>query len=86
MKTYLLPIALASLAIGAMAGAQTPPSSSSPPSSSATAPSSTTQSPSSSSYSNGSDSKQAMKDCVAKQKAANPSISEADAKTACKDK
>ncbi len=80
MKTYLLPIALASLAISAMAGAQSPPPSSS---SSATAPSSSSaQSPSSSSYSS-SDSKAQMKDCVAKQKATNPSISDADAKTAC---
>ncbi len=78
MKTYLLPIALASLAFSAMVGAQTPPpSSSTPPSSTATAPSSSSYSSSSS------DSKAAMKDCLAKQKAANPSISEADAKTAC---
>jgi hypothetical protein len=78
MKTYLLPLALASLAVSAMVGAQSPPpSSSSPPSSTATAPSSSSYSSSST------DSKAAMKDCLAKQKATNPSISEADAKAAC---
>lgn len=79
MKTFLFPVALASLAVSAMVGAQTPP-----PSSSSTSPSAT-QAPApsdSSSYSNSSD-KSAWKDCMAKQKAANPQVSDADAKRAC---
>lgn len=87
MKTYLLPIALATLAVSAIAGAQTPPSSQSPPSDSSTAPSSATQAPSatgSSSYSSDStDSKAQLKECLAKQKASNPQISDTEAKQAC---
>ncbi len=85
MKTYMLPIAIVTLAVSAMAGAQTPPTS--PTSPGDTSSSSSTQAPSStgsSSYSNGmSDSKMQMKDCVAKQKASNSQLSDADAKRAC---
>lgn len=85
MKTYLLPIAIMSLAASALAGAQTPPTSPTAPgdttSSTATqAPSSSTNS---SSYSNGMSDSKALKDCVAKQKAANAQLSDADAKRAC---
>lgn len=87
MKTYMLPIAIVTLAVSAAAGAQTPPTS--PTSPGDTSSSTSTQAPSStgsSSYSNGmSDSKtQMMKDCVAKQKASNSQLSDADAKRACK--
>ena len=85
MKTYLLPIAIVSLAVSAAAGAQTPPTSPTAPGD--TSSSSATQAPSStgsSSYSNGmSDSKAQLKECVAKQKAANAQLSDADAKRAC---
>lgn len=83
MKTYLLPFALATLAVSALAGAQTPPPSST--SGMSSAPPSATQEPSSSSSSamSSSDSKAWMKDCVAKQKASNPQISETEAKSAC---
>jgi hypothetical protein len=85
MKTYMLPIAIATLAVSAIASAQTDPNAQTPPSSSSSPPSSSMQTPSSSSsYSSSStDSKQALKDCVAKQKATNPQISETDAKRAC---
>lgn len=88
MKKLLFPIALATLAVSALAGAQTQPNSQSPPSSSSSAPPSATQAPSattgSSSYSSGtSDSKVQWKDCMAKQKASNPQLSEADMKRAC---
>jgi hypothetical protein len=84
MKTYLLPIAIASLAVSALAGAQTPPTSPTSPSTSPSAPASTVQTPPASSYSNASaDSKAQLKDCLAKQKASNPQISDVDAKQAC---
>jgi len=88
MKGLLFPIALATLAVSALAGAQTQPDTQSPPSSSSSAPPSAAQAPSSttgsSSYSNGSsDSKAQWKDCMAKQKAMNPQPSEADMKSAC---
>lgn len=88
MKTYVLSFAIATLAAGALAGAQTPSSSSSATSPSSQSSSSTTQTPSSSTsgtYSSSStDSKAQMKECIAKQKNMNPSISDADAKKACK--
>jgi hypothetical protein len=82
MKTYLLPFALATLAVSALAGAQTPPSSTSGTSS---APPSSTQAPSStgSSAMSSSDAKAQLKDCVAKQKASNPQISDTEAKKVC---
>jgi len=82
MKTYLVPFALATLAVSALAGAQTPPSSTSGTSS---APPSSTQAPSSTSSSamSSSDSKAWLKDCVAKQKATDPKMSDSDAKSAC---
>ncbi len=84
MKTYLLPIAIAALAVSAIAGAQTDPNAQTPPSSSSSPPSSMQAPASSSSYSSSStDSKQALKDCIAKQKATTPSLSDADAKRAC---
>lgn len=83
MKTYLLPIALATLAVSAIASAQTQPNAQTPPSSSASPPSSSMQTPSSSSSYSSSSEKQAMKDCVAKQKVTNAQISDADAKRAC---
>jgi len=88
MKKYLFPIALAALAVSALAGAQTQPNSQSPPSNSSSAPPSSMQTPSattgSSDYSTGSsDSKAQWKDCMAKQKASNPQMSEADMKRAC---
>ena len=79
MKTYVLSFAIATLAAGALAGAQTPPSSPTSPSSQSSS-STSTQTPSSSST----DAKAQMKDCLAKQKSMNPSISDADAKKACK--
>lgn len=84
MKTYVLSFAIATLAAGALAGAQTPPSSTTPNSSQSST--TTTQTPSdNSSYSSSSaDSKAQMKECVAKQKQMNPSLSDADAKKACK--
>ncbi len=82
MKTYLLPVALAALAVSAIAGAQTSPSSSSPPSGSTSEPPSSMQAPSSTSSYSSTDAK-SMKECVAKQKAANAQISDADAKRAC---
>ena len=87
MKTYVLSFAIATLAAGALAGAQTPPSSPTSPSSQSSS-STSTQTPSSSTsgtYSSSStDAKAQMKDCLAKQKSMNPSISDADAKKACK--
>jgi hypothetical protein len=88
MRKHLLPIALATLAVSALAGAQTQPNSQSPPSSSSSAPPTSMQAPSAttgpSSYSTGSsDSKAQWKDCMAKQKASNPQTSEADMKRAC---
>ena len=84
MKTYLLPIAIVSLAASALVGAQTPPTSPTAPGDTTSSPSTQAPSSSSSSYSNGmSDSKAQMKECVAKQKAANAQLSDADAKRAC---
>ena len=86
MKTYLLPVALATLAVSAIAGAQTPPSST-PPDTSTSTPSSSMQTPStsgsSSSYSHSDSSKSQLKDCIAKQKASNSTITDAEAKRAC---
>lgn len=85
MKTHVLTFAIAALAMGAVAGAQTPPSSSTTPSTSQSSSSTTTQAPSGSySSSSSTDSKSQMKDCIAKQKTMNPQISDADAKKACK--
>jgi hypothetical protein len=86
MNKYLLPIALVSMAASAMAGAQTPPTSS-PPTDSTTAPSSSMQTPSStgaSRYNSGSDTtKSQVKDCIAKQKATNSQLTDTEAKAAC---
>ena len=86
MKTHVLTFAIAALAMGAIAGAQTPPSSTTSPSASQSSSSTTTQTPSGSysSSSSSTDSKTQMKDCMAKQKTMNPQISDADAKKACK--
>jgi hypothetical protein len=86
MKTYVLSFAIATLAAGALAGAQTPPTATTPNSSQSSTTTTTTETPASnSSYSSSStDAKAQMKECVAKQKQMNPSISEADAKKACK--
>ena len=83
MKTHVLTFAIATLAMGALAGAQTPPSSTTP-SESQSSSSTTTQAPSGSYSSSSTDAKAQMKDCIAKQKTMNPQISEADAKKACK--
>jgi len=85
VKTHVLTFAIAALAMGAIAGAQTPPSSTTTPSTSQSSSSTTTQTPSGSySSSSSTDSKTQMKDCIAKQKTMNPQISDADAKKACK--
>lgn len=85
MKTHVVTFAIAALAMSALAGAQTPPSSSSTtPSTSQSSSSTTTPSGSYSSSSSSTDSKSQMKDCIAKQKTMNPQISDADAKKACK--
>lgn len=88
MKTFLLPIALATMAVSAIASAQTPPPSSSSSGSSTTSPSSssmgTPSTSGSSSYSTGDASKsQQMKDCIAKQKATDSQISDTEAKRLC---
>jgi len=88
MKKHLFPIALAALAVSAFAAAQTQPDSQVPPSSSSSSPPSSmpapTATPGSSSYSKGtSDAKAQWKDCMAKQKASNPQVTDADIKRAC---
>lgn len=83
MRASTLTVALAGMAAAAIAAAQaTPPNSSAtapPPGSSRSAPPSmaTPTSPSTGNYTNGSqDSQWQMKDCMARQKAKNPSLSQ----------
>jgi hypothetical protein len=86
MKMFMLPIALATMAVSAVVSAQSPPSAN-PPSDTTSPPSSSMQTPStsgSSSYSQSDSAKAKMKDCISKQKAGNSQLSDADAKTACK--